>query len=64
MNRVSTKPGAVQTNARVILGEVTRIDVRERRIRLTQASVAYDVLVLATGARHHYSGTTIGKHSL
>ena len=45
-----------QTNARVLLGEVIGIDVREQRVRLKQTSVAYDLLVVATGARHYYFG--------
>ncbi len=45
-----------QTNARVLLGEVRGVDVLEQRVQLEQGSVSYDVLVLATGARHHYFG--------
>ena len=45
-----------QANARVLLGEVIAIDASEQRVRLRQASVAYDVLIVATGARHHYFG--------
>lgn len=50
-----------QTNARVLLGEVVGIDVREQRVRLKQTSVAYDLLVVATGAQHHYFGHDVGS---
>jgi NADH dehydrogenase len=44
-------------NVRVLLGEVTGIDVTARRVALADgAAVEYDTLVLATGARHHYFG--------
>ena len=45
-----------QSNARVVLAEVTRIDVDRRRVLLGSGELAYDYLVVATGARHAYFG--------
>jgi NADH dehydrogenase len=51
-----------QANARVMLGLVTDIDLNARLVRLDPhtaaepAVVAYDTLVVATGARHSYFG--------
>jgi NADH dehydrogenase len=45
-----------QANARVILGEVTGIDVEARTVSLPDRSVAYDELVIATGATESYFG--------
>jgi len=46
-----------QTNARVLLGEVTGIDRQGRTVRIAGSEpVPYDYLVLATGARHSYFG--------
>jgi NADH dehydrogenase len=46
-----------QKNARVLLGEATGIDVEGRRLLLEDGTALdYDVLVLATGSRHHYFG--------
>ena len=51
-----------QANARVLLGEVTDIDLDARVVRLDPhagpepADVAYDSLIVATGARHSYFG--------
>ena len=46
-----------QKNARVMLAEVTGVDVQEQRVLLhNHKSVPYDYLVLATGARHSYFG--------
>src|ERR1700733_15590259 len=39
-----------QQNARVIMAQVTGIDVEARRVRTTEVDLAYDYLVLATGA--------------
>lgn len=47
---------ARQRNARVLLGEVRDVDVDQRRVVLADGSVAYDTLVVATGAVHSYFG--------
>ncbi len=43
-------------NVRVILGEVKRINRKEKKIYLNGESYEYDFLVVAVGARHHYFG--------
>jgi len=45
-------------NAEVILGEVTRIDVAAKEVVMFNVSVAYDTLIVATGAGHDYFGHT------
>lgn len=46
-----------QKNARVILGEVVGVDRQARTVALRDGkTVPYDMLVLATGARHSYFG--------
>jgi NADH dehydrogenase len=46
-----------QRNTEVLLGDVERVDVSARRVHLSDgADVAYDALVLATGATHSYFG--------
>src|SRR5215468_2801875 len=45
-----------QRNARVRLDEVTSIDPAAHRVQTESGSVDYDVLVLASGARHAYFG--------
>ena len=45
-----------QQNARVIMAQVTSVDVEARRVRTTEVDLAYDYLVLATGATHSYFG--------
>ena len=45
-----------QKNARVLLAEAVDIDVDNRRVMLNDGSIDYDILVLATGSRHHYFG--------
>jgi NADH dehydrogenase len=45
-----------QTNTRVLLGEVTGVDVAGRRVILADGEVPYDTLVVATGATHAYFG--------
>jgi NADH:ubiquinone reductase (H+-translocating) len=41
----------------VLLGDVTRVDVDQRRVHLEDgAEIPYDYLVLAAGARHSYFG--------
>ncbi len=45
-----------QKNTRVWLGEVVDIDAANRRVILADGQLDYDILVLATGATHHYFG--------
>jgi NADH dehydrogenase len=46
-----------QDNLTVLLGEVTRVEAEERRLRLGDGSVVeYDYLILAAGATHSYFG--------
>lgn len=48
---------AGQTNATVILGKVIGVDKANRVVELDQGQrVGYDILVVATGARHAYFG--------
>jgi NADH dehydrogenase FAD-containing subunit len=43
-------------NVRVVLGKVSGIDKERRLVTVDQGTIAYDHLVLATGARHSYFG--------
>ncbi len=43
-------------NTEVLLGEVIDIDVANRRVILRDGEAAYDTLIVATGATHHYFG--------
>ena len=45
-----------QQNCRVLMDQVTGVDGERREVALGEARVAYDYLVLATGARHSYFG--------
>jgi len=45
-----------QRNASVLLDEVAGVDVASREIELSRGRLAYDYLVLATGAQHAYFG--------
>lgn len=45
-----------QPNVRVQLGEVTGIDIAAREVMVGTGRMAFDHLVLATGARHSYFG--------
>jgi NADH dehydrogenase len=45
-----------QRNVRVLLGEVTTIDVKQRQVLLAGHPLPYDYLIVAAGARHHYFG--------
>src|SRR5438128_149577 len=46
-----------QSNTRVLLAEVTSIDVHGKRVVLRDGEpIPYDYLIVAAGARHHYFG--------
>jgi NADH dehydrogenase len=45
-----------QRNTRVLLAEVTGIDVAHRKVALHDGEIGYDYLILAAGARHSYFG--------
>ncbi|HEY8265988.1 MAG TPA: NAD(P)/FAD-dependent oxidoreductase [Steroidobacteraceae bacterium] len=45
-----------QANARVLMGEVTAVDHARKVVMLEAGPIAYDYLVLATGATHGYFG--------
>src|SRR2546421_4779041 len=45
-----------QKNARVIMAEVTGIDLEKQQVLLGERSVSYDYLIVATGATHAYFG--------
>ncbi len=45
-----------QRNARVLMGEVTSVDASRKVVMLGDGPIAYDWLVIATGATHGYFG--------
>ncbi len=45
-----------QCNTEVQLAEAVDIDVADHRVVLSDGTVNYDTLIVATGARHHYFG--------
>lgn len=45
-----------QKNARVLLGEAIHLDAANRRVILSDGTVDYDTLIVATGASHQYFG--------
>ena len=45
-----------QRNASVILGEAASVDTRRKIVQLLDGEVAYDYLIVATGATHSYFG--------
>ncbi len=45
-----------QKNTRVLLGQAVDIDIDARRVILSDDTLPYDTLVVATGSRHHYFG--------
>ncbi len=49
-----------QKNTQVLLGEAVDIDATNRRVVLADGQRGYDTLVISTGVRHHYFGTTNG----
>ena len=52
-----------QENARVVLAEVTGLDLARREVIAEDRRIPYDVLILATGARHAYFGHPNGRPS-
>jgi NADH dehydrogenase len=47
---------ARQRNVDVLLGDATAIDLDQRIVRLADGELAYDYLIVATGATHSYFG--------
>ena len=45
-----------QQNVNVILGEATLVDTERKVVKLTDDELAYDYLIIATGATHSYFG--------
>ena len=45
-----------QKNTRVLLGQAIDIDLSARRVILSDGSLPYDTLIVATGSWHHYFG--------
>lgn len=45
-----------QANGRFLMGEVAAIDLEARRVRVGDADVSYDHLIVATGSAPHYFG--------
>jgi NADH:ubiquinone reductase (H+-translocating) len=45
-----------QRNCQVLMGEVSQIDLANRRLRVAEREISYDVLVVAAGATHSYFG--------
>lgn len=45
-----------QRNTQVLLAEAIDINVVERQVILADGALSYDILIVATGARHHYFG--------
>src|SRR5882724_8223543 len=43
-----------QQNVSVIMGDATAIDLDHKRIQLADGELAYDILIVATGATHSY----------
>ena len=49
---------SAQRNARVLLAEARDLDVQARRVILDHGDIPYDALIVATGARNHYFGSS------
>src|SRR5881628_3493756 len=49
---------ARQKNVRVLLGEVTGVDLEKKEVKLDDGggALSYDYLILSTGAKTHYFG--------
>jgi len=45
-----------QNNAQVLLAETLGFDVKRRRVLLDHGAIDYDMLIVASGSRHHYFG--------
>ena len=45
-----------QRNCQVLMGEVTHIDLAQRKLQVADREIGYDVLVVAAGATHSYFG--------
>jgi NADH dehydrogenase len=45
-----------QKNVSVIMGDATGIDLNRKIVRLADGELAYDILIIATGATHSYFG--------
>lgn len=45
-----------QSNVRILMGEVEGVDVSRRVVRLVDANIPYDYLIVAAGASHAYFG--------
>ena len=45
-----------QRNTHVLMAEVTSVDVKNQYVHMTQRSLRYDYLIIATGATHGYFG--------
>jgi NADH dehydrogenase len=45
-----------QQNVRVVLGEVSGVDLAGRKVKVDGGQISYDALILATGATHAYFG--------
>ena len=52
---------AKQKNARVLLADVSAIDIAQRKVIIENGELAYDYLVVATGATHSYFGNSWGE---
>ena len=51
-----------QQNVQVMLGEVTDIDFSSQVVIMGNKQLAYDYLIIASGAHHHYFGQTQWEH--
>jgi NADH dehydrogenase len=45
-----------QKNTKVLMGEVTDIDPKQKKVILRNQEISYDTLIVATGVSHHYFG--------
>lgn len=47
---------AKQKNTKILMAEVTGVDVAGRRVQMSGRSLSYDTLILATGSHYNYFG--------